>query len=456
MSTIKVNKLEQRTGCTATVGGGAGKTVVLCGSTITLGRCGGTVSLASGATQSGFGRTGTVDWCTTAKTSPFTAANGKGYFINTTCGAVTVTLPSSPSAGDIVAFNDVNGKFDCNQVTLCRNGSKLKGGCTNLLLKDERMSATVIYSGAPQGWVTIDNANVSGATMKENAYNVRYFVVGGGGGGGGYNHGSGAGAGGLRTISCASFQVNVGTPVTVTVGAGGVGRGPTAGCGANGSSSVFSTITSAGGGRGVTNGAGSAGGSGAGGGSEGGGPHPGGAGNTPPVTPSQGNNGGDGLPGNGTGGGGAAGAVGSNGSGSTAGAGGLGASTDIMGSIPQAPSYGTPGPAPGRYFSGGGGGATEGGSNAAGGSGGGGQGGPAPGSAGAGVAGTANTGGGGGGGGRGPGTSGDYDGGTGGSGIVILQHVTADASPSVSGGNVTATCGSNTIRIFTGSGTFTP
>ena len=448
MSKIEVNEIDKQNGSTVTIGGS--------GTNVVLGTSGQTVSVACGATTSGMGRTGTVDWCTTAKTSPFTAANGKGYFINTTCGAVTVTLPSSPSAGDIVAFNDVNGKFDCNQVTLCRNGSKLKGGCTNLVLKDERMSATVIYSGASQGWVTIDNANVSGATMKENAYNVRYFVVGGGGGGGGYNHGSGGGAGGLRTISCASFQVNVGTPVTVTVGAGGAGTGPTGGTGANGSSSVFSTITSAGGGKGVTNGAGCAGGSGAGGGSEGGGPHPGGAGNTPPVTPSQGNNGGDGHPGNGTGGGGAAGAVGSNGSGSTAGAGGLGASTDIMGSIPQAPSYGTPGPAPGRYFAGGGGGATEGGSNAAGGSGGGGQGGPAPGSAGAGVAGTANTGGGGGGGGRGPGTSGDYDGGTGGSGIVILQHVTADASPSVSGGNVTATCGSNTIRIFTGSGTFTP
>ena len=64
-----------------------------CGSTLTLGSSGKTVTLASGASQSGFGRTGTVDWCTTAKTSPFTAVNGKGYFINTTSGAVTVTAP---------------------------------------------------------------------------------------------------------------------------------------------------------------------------------------------------------------------------------------------------------------------------------------------------------------------------------------------------------------------------
>ena len=106
MSTIKVNKLEQRSGCTATVGGGAGKTVTVDATTVTLGRCGGTVSLASGASQTGFGRTGTVNWCTTVKTSPFTATSGKGFFVNTTSGGVTVTLPSSPSAGDIVSVLD--------------------------------------------------------------------------------------------------------------------------------------------------------------------------------------------------------------------------------------------------------------------------------------------------------------------------------------------------------------
>jgi hypothetical protein len=66
-----------------------------CGSTLTIGQSGDTVTLACGATQTGFGRTGTVDWCTTAKTAPFTGVSGKGYFVNTTCGAVTVTLTSN-------------------------------------------------------------------------------------------------------------------------------------------------------------------------------------------------------------------------------------------------------------------------------------------------------------------------------------------------------------------------
>ena len=53
-------------------------------SNITLGASGKTVRIACGASTVGMGRTGTVDWCTTATTSPFTAGvNGKGYFINT-------------------------------------------------------------------------------------------------------------------------------------------------------------------------------------------------------------------------------------------------------------------------------------------------------------------------------------------------------------------------------------
>ena len=44
--------------------------------------CGKTVALASGASQSGFGRSGSVNWQTTAKTATFTASDGEGYFIN--------------------------------------------------------------------------------------------------------------------------------------------------------------------------------------------------------------------------------------------------------------------------------------------------------------------------------------------------------------------------------------
>ena len=66
-----------------------------CGSTLTVGQSGDTVTLAKLVLrQTGFGRTGTVDWDTTAKTASFTAVSGNGYFVNTTSSAITVTLAS--------------------------------------------------------------------------------------------------------------------------------------------------------------------------------------------------------------------------------------------------------------------------------------------------------------------------------------------------------------------------
>jgi len=225
-------------------------------------------------------------------------------------------------------------------------------------------------------------------------------LVVGGGGGGGTNHGGGAGAGGYRTTT----GLSVSSAKTVTVGGGGT-KGP----GTQGSSSIFDTITSAGGGYGANNvstGVEPGGTGGSGGGSRG--ASGGAAGNTPSTSPSQGNNGGNGN-GTGTGGGGGAGAVGANAvSSSLSGAGGAGLNT--LSSWLSTTGLGVSG-----YIAGGGGGGnpTTGG---AGGSGGGGQGG-----SGAGVNGTdatANTGGGGGGGG-----SSSAIGGAGGSGVVIIRYL---------------------------------
>ena len=68
-----------------------------CGTTLTLGESGDTVQLGSGASQSGFGSTGGISWQTSIKTGNFTAVSNEGYFVNTTGGAVIVTLPASPS-----------------------------------------------------------------------------------------------------------------------------------------------------------------------------------------------------------------------------------------------------------------------------------------------------------------------------------------------------------------------
>ena len=77
-STIKVNNVQNQ--CGANI-------INESSNTITIGASGDTVALASGASQTGFGRTGTVDWQTgSIKTATFTAANGEGYFVDTSSG----------------------------------------------------------------------------------------------------------------------------------------------------------------------------------------------------------------------------------------------------------------------------------------------------------------------------------------------------------------------------------
>jgi hypothetical protein len=436
-------------------------------STLTLGESGTTVTLACGATQSGFGRTGTVDWCTTAKTSPLTAVSGKGYFINTCGGAVTVTLPASPSAGDIVSLSDYKNTWAtaCKSVTLGRNSSKINGSCNDSTLDTQGQSVTMIYVDGTRGWKSVQDStsNITGTPTyiqatggtittsgdyKIHTFNadatfdvasaptpanntIDYLVVAGGGGGGGgmaYNDGStgGGGAGGYRfSDGTASGCYSAGpaplgasgTPISVqsypiSVGAGAAAQTSTtpgsSTPGIRGSNTIFSTITSAGGGGGkaATPNPTSSGGSGGGGNYQ---CSAGGAGNTPPVSPSQGNAGGAGSPSGppyASGGGGGASAVGGVYAPGTSGAGAAGLASSITGGAVT------------RGGGGGGGGSgviTKGG----GGAGGGGAGGSPADLAGDG---TVNTGGGGGAANTNPHPSPGTTTGAGGSGVVILRY----------------------------------
>jgi hypothetical protein len=395
-----------------------------------------------------------------------TGVAGRGYFINTTSAAHTFTLPTIATAGDTISIKDYAGTFASNKLTIDRNGHNIQGAANNSLIGTNRASVTLVYIDVTRGWEFVKESNVAnleapvftsatGGTITTSGNfkihsftgdgcfvvsslgnsptvptggpsNVDYLVVAGGGSG----TSAGGGAGGYRTTfpspacNAGSFPISS-TTYPITVGAGGVGPTPAPTIGTKGSDSIFSTITSAGGGQGgiifsPLPQPGKDGGSGGGatGFPSGPGQIPAGSGNTPPVSPPQGNNGGPGGPGGpcmtGGGGGGAGaagGAANSTFSPLGAGVGGVGSPNIIL----DSPTVGTPGPAPGRYYAGGGGGSNHAGDprgNADGGAGGGGPG-VAP--VAGGTAGTANTGGGGGGSTQGSGAAG-------GKGIVIIRY----------------------------------
>jgi hypothetical protein len=90
------------------------------------------------------------------KTSAFTAVAGEGYFVNTTSGAITVTLPSSPSQGDEVSIIDYAGTADSNNITVSRNGQNIQGSASNLTVSVERAGFTLVYTDSTQGWLLKD------------------------------------------------------------------------------------------------------------------------------------------------------------------------------------------------------------------------------------------------------------------------------------------------------------
>ena len=87
------------------------------------------------------------------KTGDFTAVAGEGYFINTTSGTITMTLPSSPTIGDEVAFVDYAGTFDSNTMTVGRNSEKINGATADLTVSVERAANTLVYTDGTQGWL---------------------------------------------------------------------------------------------------------------------------------------------------------------------------------------------------------------------------------------------------------------------------------------------------------------
>ena len=137
------------------------------GTALTIGASGDTITIPSGATinnngtQTGFGRTGAVDWVTTPKTSTFTAVNGEGYFVNTTGGAVTANLPAG-SAGAIVSFSDYTRTFGTNALTINPNGSEKIGGIADdAILEVDGQSATFVYVDANEGWINVQETQTS-------------------------------------------------------------------------------------------------------------------------------------------------------------------------------------------------------------------------------------------------------------------------------------------------------
>ena len=125
----------------------------------------------SGAVKSNvFGSSGTVaaaagglSWQDVVTASTVTVESNRGYFINTTSNACTVTLPASPSVGDQVILLDYARTWDTNAVTIDSNGNNFQGDPDTYTVDydTEGQGINIVYADSTKGW--IPNSDIANA-----------------------------------------------------------------------------------------------------------------------------------------------------------------------------------------------------------------------------------------------------------------------------------------------------
>lgn len=416
--------------------------------------------------------TGATEWQSTVKNSNFTAAAGKGYFVNTTSGEITVNLPAG-SVGDEIHFTDYTSNFDTNAIRFDANGTqKILNSTDDKKCTIKDAIVRLVYQDDTKGW--------TGENLSDISRQLQLLLVAGGGAS---LKSAGCGGGGAGGVLEGTLNINPGTTIGITIGAGGAGDTgsyPSSGTSAQqGSNTVFTidpngsptAYTALGGGKGGGyTVAGASGGSGGGGGGS-----LANNTNTAAGTSSQSNvthsfgsltahgtsggvNNSNGYDGGGGGGAGSAGGNSSFTGGSTwqyghGGDGGNGLVNTILSTSEASNNSVGEVVSTNVYFAGGGGGGTEGTqstSQGTGGHGGGGNGFPSQTAPVAANNGGANTGGGAG----GSGVQSQQNGASGGSGVAIMKIVGAAGSTFTNTGSpVLFDKGSDKIAIFKGTGT---
>jgi hypothetical protein len=166
------------------------------------------------------------------RTSNFSASSGGIYLVDTRAGAVTATLPASPTPGTTIQFIDYAGTFNGNNLVILMSNQPYNGTPSSniaaLTVNTVRAAVQFAYVDSTQGWISYAGIITSNVNITLPAL-LSFLSVGGGGAGGpGYANFSPpnpGGPGGQGGVANGSIYTVAGTVYTINVGRGGAAPG---------------------------------------------------------------------------------------------------------------------------------------------------------------------------------------------------------------------------------------
>ena len=108
--------------------------------------------------------TGGLSWESAVITaSTVTVEGNRGYYINTTSNACTVTLPSSAEIGDQIILVDYARNFATNNLIIDSNGNNFQGSSDAFTVDytTNAQSISIVFSDSTKGWIPISDDAVA-------------------------------------------------------------------------------------------------------------------------------------------------------------------------------------------------------------------------------------------------------------------------------------------------------
>jgi hypothetical protein len=107
------------------------------------------------------------------KTTNYTAVNGDQIIADTTAGAFTITLPSSPTTGNIITIVD-GANWKTTNLTVARNGSTIEGLAEDLIINIGGIRIDIVFDGST--WEVYTVASSSTSLTNDITTNASYYL----------------------------------------------------------------------------------------------------------------------------------------------------------------------------------------------------------------------------------------------------------------------------------------